>query len=91
MQAGSIGILGSFFPFILIFVVFYFLLFLPQQKKIKQHQKMLAELQKGDTVVTNGGIHGTVVAIKGNVVDLKVADEVKISFSKEAIAQVVKT
>src|ERR1051326_5799862 len=56
----------GFLPILLIFGIFYFLLFLPMQKQKKQTQKMLSELQNGNTVVTSGGIVGTIVAIEGN-------------------------
>jgi preprotein translocase subunit YajC len=61
-------------PIILIIGVFYFLMIMPQQKKIKKHQNMLKNLSKGDEVVTEGGIYGTIVGIKDNVVVLKIAE-----------------
>lgn len=78
-----------FVPIILIFVVFYFILIRPQQKKQKEHINLLAQLKKGDRVVTNGGIYGTVVDAKEHIVVLKIADEVKIEVVKNAIATVV--
>ncbi len=88
MQPG--GGFGGFLPLIFIFVIFYFLLIRPQQKKAKEHQKMLNDLMKGDEVVTNGGIHGTVTNIRGNLVDIKIAQDVKVVFSKETISVVKK-
>jgi preprotein translocase subunit YajC len=76
----------SIAPLILIFVVFYFLLIMPQQKKAKQHKEMLANIDKGDDVVTSGGIHGKVVGVADNVLTLEVADKVKIKVSREFIA-----
>ena len=75
-------------PFVLIFVVFYFLMIRPQQKKQKQHREMVANLRKGDKVVTNSGMFGTVVGIneKENIVVLKVGEDTKIEFLKSAIA-----
>lgn len=64
---GQENMLVSFLPFILIFVVFYFLLIRPQQKKQKEHQKMLAGLKKGDAVITAGGLLGRIVDIKDDV------------------------
>jgi len=81
---------GGLLPLILIFFVFYFLLIRPQQKKVREHQRLLDALKKGDEVITSGGIHGTISAIKGNVVDLKIAEEVKVVISKSAISTVVK-
>jgi len=82
--------IGGLLPLILIFLVFYFLLIRPQQRKVREHQKLLNTLRKGDEIITSGGIHGTITAIKGNVVDLKIAEEVKMVLSKNAIASVIK-
>ncbi|OGC78342.1 MAG: preprotein translocase subunit YajC [candidate division Zixibacteria bacterium RBG_16_50_21] len=86
------GIMG-FLPFLLIIVIIYFLMLRPQMKKQKHHQKMLTELKKGDRVVTNGGMLGTIVGIneKENVVVLKVGEDTKIEFLKSSIAGPVKT
>lgn len=84
------GPLGTFVPMILIFVIFYFLLIRPQQKKQKEHQKLVASLQSGDDVVTNAGIHGTVTNIKERTVIVKVADNVKIEFDRSSIVTVVR-
>ncbi len=83
------NLLGTMMPFILLLVIFYFLLIRPQQKKQKMHQEMLQSLKKGDRVVTTGGIQGTVVGIKENIVVLRVAENVKIEFLKNFISQVV--
>jgi preprotein translocase subunit YajC len=82
--------LAMFFPFMLMLGVFYFLIILPQNKKRKEHQKMLDSLKKGDRVVTRGGIYGTVVAVKEKVITLKISPEVKVDFSKSAISYLVK-
>lgn len=73
----------------LIFVIFYFLLIRPQQKKQKQHQNMLESVKKGDRVVTSGGVYGTVVGVKDNVVVLRIAEDVKVEFVKSAISSIV--
>lgn len=78
----------SFMPLILIFVIFYFLLIRPQQKKQKQHQAMIASVQKGDKVITSGGMHGLVTNVKDNIVSIKVAEGVKIDFSKNCITSI---
>lgn len=83
---GRAGGLGPFIPIILIFIIFYFLLIRPQQIKQKKHKEMLQNLEMGDEVVTNGGIHGTITRIKEDVVTLKVAEKVEIQVSKSAIA-----
>lgn len=80
----------SFLPILLIFVVFYVLVMMPQQRERKRHAEMLGKLQKGDKVVTSSGIHGTVLGVDEarKVVVLKVGDEgTKIEFDKSAIAR----
>jgi preprotein translocase subunit YajC len=81
--------IASFIPLILIFVVFYFLLIRPQQKKEKDRKAMITALKKGDYVITTGGIYGTVIAVKSNIVDLKVDDNTRLQVSKDAIAGLV--
>jgi preprotein translocase subunit YajC len=81
------GLLINLAPLILIFIVFYFLLIMPQQKKAKQHKQMLDNIEKGDDVITSGGIHGKVVGVSDQVLTLDVGDKVKIKVSKEFIAQ----
>lgn len=78
----------AFMPLILIFIIFYFLLIKPQQKQQRERQQMLDSLQKGDKVITTGGIHGIVTNIKDDIVSLKVADNVKIDVSRNCIASV---
>jgi len=78
--------LAQFVPLILIFVVFYFLLIRPQQKKAKEHQNYLANLKKGDRVITGGGIHGQITGITDTVVTLEIAENVRIKVNRGAIA-----
>lgn len=80
--------LVNMLPLLLIFVIFYFLLILPQQKKAKEHQKMLSKLKKGDAIITTGGIHGIVTNVRGSLIEVKVSEDVKITFSKEVISYV---
>jgi len=75
---GTGNFIYSFAPFILIFVLFYLLLIRPQQKRQKLHRQMLEALKKGDKVVTNGGLMGTVSAVTKDVVTLQVADNVRL-------------
>ncbi len=82
---GGSGMMG-FLPIIIIFVIFYMLLIRPQQKKEQQRQKMIAELKRGDRIVTQGGIYGTVADIKDSKVVVEVSERVKITFSKSAIS-----
>jgi preprotein translocase subunit YajC len=72
----------------LVFVVFYFLIIRPQNKKQKEAKKMIEAVKKGDKVVTIGGVHATVYTVKERTVILKVDDECKMEFSKSAIASV---
>ena len=78
--------IAAFLPIILIVVIFYFLLIRPQQKRSKQHKAMLDALKTGDQVVTIGGMRGTVAGIDQDTVVLRVADNVKITFNRSAIA-----
>lgn len=82
-QAG--GFMG-FIPLILMFVIFYFLLIRPQQKKAKEHQEMISALQKGDKVITSGGIHGIVAKVEDSDVILEVAEKIKIKVTRLSIA-----
>lgn len=69
-----------------IIVIFYFLLIRPQQKRQKEHQKMLESIKKGDKVVTNSGIHGTVKDLDDKTMLLQIADNVQVRFERSAIA-----
>ncbi|MEW6117967.1 MAG: preprotein translocase subunit YajC [Nitrospirota bacterium] len=88
-QSGGIqGMIGSLLPLILIFVVFYFLLIRPQQKKAKEHKQMLENIKKGDKIITAGGIYGVVDSVGANTVVVKIAENVKVKFGKGYIAAV---
>ena len=79
------SLLATLIPFGLIFVVFYFLLILPQQRKAKSHKLMLENLKKGDRVVTVGGVIGSVTGINQDVVTLQIADNVKIKVIRDGV------
>ncbi len=81
----SQGIAGLI-PLVLIFFIFYFILIRPQQKSAKQHREMLANLKKGDNVITSGGLHGKIVGIADNIITLEVANNVRVKVSKDYIA-----
>ena len=83
------GGFGFIFVIIATFAIFYFILIRPQQKKQKDLKKMVEAIKKGDRVMTNGGIFGTVAGLKDNIVILKITDEVKIEVLKTAVASVV--
>lgn len=76
----------SFLPLILIFVVFYFLLIRPQQKRAKEHKTMVQGLKKGDWVVTNGGLLGKVTDLGENFAKLQVSDGVEVKVQRAAVA-----
>ncbi|MGE5569595.1 MAG: preprotein translocase subunit YajC [Rhodospirillales bacterium] len=82
--------LVGFLPILLIFAIFYFLLFMPMQRQRKRQQKMLSELQNGNVVLTNGGILGTIVAIEGDTLIIRVKpDNVKLQVARSAVASLV--
>lgn len=87
--AGSGSMLMSVLPFGLIILIFYFFIIRPQNKKQKETEKMLSALKKGDKVVTVGGIHGVISSTKEKTVIVKVDDNAKIEFSRNAIATVI--
>jgi preprotein translocase subunit YajC len=79
------GGLLSFLPLVIIFVLFYFLLIRPQQKRMKDHRKMVSELAKGDEVVTNGGTLGKITGLDENFATLEVAKGVEIKVQRSAV------
>ena len=82
--------IGQFIPLILIFVIFYFLLIRPKQKRIKEHTAMVEALARGDNVVTAGGIVGKVVRIiDGDKAEIQISDNVTIQVIKSTISQVL--
>ena len=80
----------QFAPIILMFVIFYFILIRPQQKRQKELRAQVDAMQSGDQAITSGGLHGLVTNIKDTTVILKVADNVKIEFEKSAVQNVIK-
>jgi preprotein translocase subunit YajC len=86
---GTASLISSLLPFVLIILVFYFLILRPQQKKAKDREKLLSGVQKGDKVVTSGGIHGTVEGIEDNTILVKIADNVKVKMEKGAISTII--
>lgn len=77
--------IANFIPFILIFVLFWFMLIRPQMKQAKEHRLMLAELQKGDEVATSGGIVGKVVKVTDAYVSLEIATDIVINVQKQTV------
>jgi preprotein translocase subunit YajC len=87
---GGDGMLTGLLPIVLIFVVFWFLLIRPQQKRMKQHKAMIANLRRGDKVVTGGGIIGTVTKVldEGEV-EVEIASDVKVRVARATITDVL--
>lgn len=86
---GDGGMLMSLLPFVLIFVIMYFLILRPQQKRVKTHAEMVKNVRRGDTVVTNGGLIGKVTkVIDDDQIEIEIADEVRIRQMRQMIADV---
>ena len=79
----------NFVPIVGMLAIFYFFMIRPQQKRTKEHGKMLDQLQKGDMVITSGGIYGTVISVGDKTMELKVADNVKIKITKSSVSDKV--
>jgi len=79
----------SFVPMIVVIGILYFLIIRPQQQQTKEHKRLVDNLKAGDRVVTQGGIHGTVTSLKGNIVQVKIADNVRVDVSRSSISQVL--
>lgn len=90
-QGGSGGgsMMSTVIMFGAIFLIFYFMIIRPQQKRAKEREKFLSNIQKGDKVVTSGGMHATVIGIEEKTVLLQVSDNVKMKFDRSAIANVL--
>jgi preprotein translocase subunit YajC len=89
LQGQPMDLLSTIVPFLLIIVVFYFLILRPQQKRAKERTKLLEGVQKGDKIITAGGLHGTVEGLEDKVVLIKIADNVKVKIEKTGIATIV--
>ena len=88
MNAAPSGLM-NLAPLIIIMVIFYFLLIRPQQKQMKERKKMLEAVKSGDKILSSGGIYGTIDNIKGDEVEVKIADNVKVTMTRSAIAAVI--
>ncbi len=85
--AGGSDFFVQILPLLLIFVVFYFLLIRPQQKKMKKHRDMVANLQRGDKVITGGGLYATVAKIEDDAVILEIANGVRVKAARHTISE----
>ena len=92
-STGAPGGSGAFFvqmfPLVLIFVIFYFLMIRPQQKRMKQHQATIAAVKKGDEVVTAGGIRGRVNKVSDDEVEVEIAPNVRVRVVKSTLSNVL--
>ena len=86
---GAQGGFTAFIPLILMFVIFYFLLIRPQQKKTKEHREMINNLKKGDRIITAGGIYGRITGLDENSVTLEIADKVRIKLARNNVGALV--
>ena len=80
------SILTALLPFVLVFVIFYLLIIMPQRKKQKKHQEMVGQLKPGDKIITTGGIYGTVMGVQQDKIELKIGSNVKIDITRNAVA-----
>ena len=85
---GGADILIQMAPIVLIFIVFWFLLIRPQQKKAKEHRAMVQGLKRGDRVVTNGGIYGQVSHVADDHLMVEIAEGVKVKLAREAVSAI---
>lgn len=85
-QGGQNDMYGTLVMFGAIFAIMYFMMIRPQQKRQKEHQKMLESLKKGDKVVTSTGIHGTITDIEDTTYIVQIADNTKVKFEKTAVS-----
>ena len=85
-QAQGPGGIAAFMPLIILFVIFYFLLIRPQQKRAKEHKEMVNNLKKGDRVITSGGIHGTIASLDESTLTLEIAEKTKIKINRGNVA-----
>ena len=90
LQQSPASSVALFAPYLLIGAVFYFLIFMPMQRQKKRTQEMLANLKSGDVVVTSGGITGTVTAVDGDTIVLRVKpDNLKLQFARSSVSALV--
>ena len=84
------SMLASFIPLILIFLIFYFLLIRPQQKKQKEHKVLLGSIQRGDEILSSGGILGKVIRVDNDKLTVEIAKGVNVIIIRSTVADVIK-
>jgi preprotein translocase subunit YajC len=80
------GGFAGFIPLILMFVIFYFLLIRPQQKRSKEHRQMISNLKKGDRIITSGGLHGRITGMDESTLTVEIADKVRVKVARGNVA-----
>ena len=90
LQAGGApaarpNMLGALLPFVLVFVIFYLLIIMPQRKKQKKHLELVENLKPGDRVITTAGIFGTIMGVQKDLIELKIASNTNIKITKSAV------
>jgi preprotein translocase subunit YajC len=89
LPGGGGDMMTALLPFVLIFVIMYFLILRPQQKRVKQHQEMVKNVRRGDTVVTSGGLVGKVVKVlDDDQIEIEIADDVRVRQMRQMVADV---
>ncbi len=89
-SSGGTGMLINIVMFGGIFAIFYFMIIRPQQKRAKEREKMLSNIEKGDKIVTTGGIHGTIIGIEDKTVLVDCGNNIKLKFERQAISTITK-
>ena len=88
-EGGGGNLVSTIIMFGAIFVIFYFMIIRPQQKRAKEREKLLSNVQKGDRIVTTGGLHGTVAGLDEKTVLIDVGDKMKLTFERSAIGTIL--
>ena len=83
---GGFGGLGFFLPLIALFLLMYAIIIRPQQRQQKEHREMVSAVQRGDQVVTTGGIHGKVTGVTDDVLTVEIADKVRVKLNRSAVS-----
>ncbi len=83
------GMVSTIIMFGAIFLIFYFMIIRPQQKKSKNRDKLLSNLEKGDKIITNGGLHGIIAGLDEKTLLLQISDNLKVKVERSAISQVI--
>ena len=89
-EGGGGSLISTVIMFGAIFAIFYFMIIRPQQKRAKEREKLLSNIEKGDKIITSGGVHATIVGLEEKTVLIEIAPNVKVKVERSAIGSVVK-